>query len=393
VRTLLFSSAVLAVLSFGAIAHADDVPPPAPPPPPALKITPSGYVEGSYSYNFNQPSNGITNYRGYDNRHNTFTLENVAIGADWAAGAFEAKLMLQVGSTPTSYYSSEPDVARTSGANGSNASLWKYVQKAWVAYKAPVGRGLRLQLGLFLAPFGPESLAIKDSWNWSRSNLYYALPAYFTGVRARYEIADHWMLMGGVYNGWNTVVDNNDAKSVSTSIRYNADNVLAQLLYFGGAERPTGAPEGPYWRHDFDAFGQWDVTSHFSVAAHANAGWEPNRFGTSDWYAGAMYVRVKTFDWLYVALRDDAFWEDVASNANGTASAILWPVRWVSSQTVTLDARPTPDNLSVRLEYRHDSAQDRIFFRGDVVGDGNTVPYVPNARSQDTITLGATGWF
>jgi hypothetical protein len=375
--------------------------PPAPPPvpasPPALKITPSGYIEGSYSYNFNQPSNGITNYRGYDNRHNTFTLENVAIGADWQAAAFEAKLMLQVGSTPTSYFSSEPDVARAAGANGSNASLWKYVQKAWVAYKAPVGpRGLRLQLGLFLAPFGPESLAIKDSWNWSRSNLYYALPAYFTGLRARYELDEKWALMAGVYNGWNTVVDNNEAKSVSTSVRYNdvRNGFLAQVLYFGGIERPTGAPEGLYWRHDFDAYAQWDVTQRFSIAGHANGGWEPNRFGTSDWYAGAIYARVKTLDWLYVAVRGDAFWEDQAQNASGTASSILWPVRWVSSETITLDARPTPDNLSVRLEYRHDYAQARIFFRGDVAGDGSdATPYVPNARYQDTITLGATGWF
>jgi hypothetical protein len=35
----------------------------------AGKFTIGGYVEAAYSYNFNNPSNGLTNYRGFDNRH------------------------------------------------------------------------------------------------------------------------------------------------------------------------------------------------------------------------------------------------------------------------------------------------------------------------------------
>ncbi|MDB5219777.1 MAG: outer membrane protein, partial [Myxococcaceae bacterium] len=36
-----------------------------------VKLTPTGYIETYYQWNFNHPSNGITNYRGFDNRHNT----------------------------------------------------------------------------------------------------------------------------------------------------------------------------------------------------------------------------------------------------------------------------------------------------------------------------------
>jgi hypothetical protein len=133
----------------------------------------------------------------------------------------------------------------------------------------------------------------------------------------------------------------------------------------------------------------------------ANAGWEPNRFSEggsafgSSWYAGALYARVKALDWLYVAARGDRFWENTASNALGTASPIFWPqnVSWVSSSTLTLDTRPK-DNISIRLEYRHDQAEHAIYFRSNVQGDGSTNnPFIPNAKTQDTLTLGATTWF
>ena len=66
----------------------------------------------------------------------------------------------------------------------------------------------------------------------------------------------------------------------------------------------------------------------------------------------------------------------------------------MSSGTATLDFRPTKDNLEINLEYRHDQADTDIYFRGAVQGDGSAgQPYLPNAHSQDTMTLGLSGWF
>ena len=104
--------------------------------------------------------------------------------------------------------------------------------------------------------------------------------------------------------------------------------------------------------------------------------------------------RLKAADWLYVALRGDRFWENVASRAAASAAPIFWPTKWVSSGTATLDVRPAPDNLSVRLEYRHDQADGDMYFRGTVTGDGSSAsPFVPNTNHQDTLTLGATARF
>lgn len=372
-------------------------PAPAQPEKPTLKVTPLGYVEAHYAYNFNRPSNGITNYRGFDNRSNTFTLANAALGANADYGPVTARLVLQIGSTPSTYYSSEPALAGAGGANASNAELWKYLQEANVSWKAPVGRGLLLQMGLFPSPIGYEVFAVKDNWNYSRSNLFFGFPYYHTGIRATYEWTDELSTTLSVFNGWNSVVDNNEEKSVQTNVTYKVPNkLLVQVLYFGGVERPLGArPEGPYWRHHFDAYAQYDATSWASFVGQADYGWEPNRIGTARWIAGALYARVKPVDRIYVALRGDRFHEHLATDQSGRSSSpIFWGgVEWVSSLTSTLEVRPY-DNLSARLEYRHDMADSPLFFGRNVQGDGSTAtPYVPNARTQDTLLLGATAWF
>ncbi len=390
---LLFT-ATLALAQEAAAPDAGTTPPVATSAP-AVKVTPTGYVEAYYGFNFNQPSNGITNLRGFDNRHNSFTLSNVAAGANLEAGPIGARLMLQVGATPSTYYLSEPALNGSGGANASGPDLWKYLQEAYVTYKAPVGRGLLLQLGLCASPVGYEVIPAKDNWNWSRSDLFFGFPFYHAGLRATYEWSDQLSTTVSVFNGWNSVVDNNKSKSVEANVNYKIpDRLQVQLLYFGGVERPTGAPEGQAWRHHFDLTAQYDATSWLSLAGQGDYGWEDNRFGTASWAAGALYAHLKPVDRFAFTLRGDVFHEGLASSSAGTSSAIFWGgVDLIGSLTATAEFKPI-DNLAVRLEYRHDFASGPLFFQGAVEGDGSAAdPYVPNARAQDTLVLGATAWF
>jgi len=349
----------------------------------------SGYVEAFYSWNFNEPSNFITNYRGFDNRHNIFTIDNIVLDAVGTLDRVQAHLALQVGNTPETYYASEPVWRATSGAGASGPSVWKLVQQANVGYKAPIGNGLMIEAGIFLSPIGLEGLAIKDNFNWSRSNLFFALPFYHTGVRVSYPITDRWSASAMLCNGWNSVVDDNVELSVSGMTTYAVrDNASLTLLYFGGVERPPNAPEGRAWRNLFDASFAWTPAKAIATAFHADAGFEPNAFGTSSWAAGAVSFRVQPLSWMYLSARADAFYEHVPPGA----TPIFWGgSRWVASQTATIDVRPNA-NMSVRLEARHDQSEAPIFFAGNVPtdADGN---YIPNARSQTTLTLGAVAWF
>ena len=329
-------------------------------------VTIGGYLETYYELAFRAPSNHVTNLRGFDDHERTFTLSNVALDVKGERGPLTAHIVLQYGAIPAT-------------------DLWKYVQQATLAYAS--GKTV-VDAGLFLSPIGPEALAIKDNWNWSRSNLFFGLPAYHTGARIAYQLGGGWTGMLHVYNGWNSVVDNNDYPSIALSASYAGKRLSGQVLYFGGIERPTGAPEGNAWRHLVDAYATLVATEDVSIVAQVDGGFERNDFGTSHWLAGALAAKVQLAPKLYAAARGDYFREHVP----GMASPIFWPTAWIASATATLALQPV-DGLSVRLELRHDHAKDRVFFGGDVMGDGMTTPYVPNRRAQDTVTLGAVAWF
>jgi hypothetical protein len=354
---------VVIALAIPCLAYADDP-----------SVTLGGYIETYYSLNFRLPSNHITNLRGFDDRERTFTLSNVALGATAERGPLRSRIMLQFGSTPSTYYSA------------ADASTWKYVQQATLAYTPSK---LVVEAGLFTSPIGPEPLAIKDNWNWSRSNLFFGLPAYHAGARASYPLGGGWIGTLHAYTGWNSVVDNNSYPSIAASAAYASDRVSGQLLYFGGVERSPGAPEGNAWRNLFDAYATLGVSEQTSLQAQLDTGIEPNDLGTNAWFAAALYGKVKLSSKLFAAARADYFREW----ATDAATPLFWPSPWIASATTTFAVAPI-DGLSVRIELRHDQAKTPAYFGGSVAGDGTPVlPYVPNRRAQETLTVGATAWF
>jgi hypothetical protein len=382
-RRFLAGSMLLLLLVGGREAHAQT----------ADTFTLGGYVETFYQWNANDPSNGITNARGFDNRHNSFTLSNLALDALWDRESIVGRLTVQVGNTPSTYYLAEPVLAGSGAVNATGPELWKYIQQALVGYRSQGTHAWVASAGLCLSPVGPEGIAVRDNWNWSRSNLFFGLPFYHTGVKMTYPLDAERTASFAIFNGWNSVVDNNEEKSVCGQFTFTRPSkVSASVLYFGGVERATGAPEGRPWRHLFDVYASWDATTWLSLLTQVDAGFESNRFGTSRWTAGALNARFRASEQVHIAARVDAFDEQVASNQLGTASPIFWPVSWVASGTLTVDYRPI-ERASFRLEYRHDSADGDMFFGGDVSGDGVTTPFEPNRSRQDTITLGAVTWF
>ena len=354
------------------------------------KVTIGGYLETYYQLNFRRPSNGITNLRGFDNRDRTFTLANAAIDAKGERGPLTVHVILQVGATGSTSYLAEPVLPGANGANATGPDLWKYVQQATLAYTTS-GRVV-VDAGLFPSPIGPEVIPIKDNWNWSRSDLFFGLPFYHTGARVAVPLGGGWTGMAHAYSGWNSVVDNNSYPSLGLSAAYAGSRVSGQVLYFGGIERASAAPEGKPWRHLLDAYATFTLSEQASVLVHVDAGIEPNDLGRSGWLAGAVSGKVQLAPKIYAAARLDAFREWLASDGGVRAGAIFWPTPWVGSGTATLAYQPIT-GLSVRLEMRHDHAKSDVYFGGDVTGDGGMTPYVPNRRAQDTLTLGATAWF
>jgi hypothetical protein len=357
----------------------------------APRVAIHGYIETYWGYNFNNPDNGITNYRAFDNRHNTFTIMNAVLGAD---GHFSdstyGRVVLQVGSTGDTYVGlSEPEKRGASGASLSNGFSWRNLQEAYLGWQGPV----KVEAGLFLSPIGPEAMAIKDHGTISRSNLFYALPFYHTGIRVERAWGKAWRTRFSVFNGWNSVVDNNQEKSIFAEVFYQPHpDLLWALAYFGGIERSASAPEGRPWRHLWDTYLQWKPWQVATFKLEADVGWESTNFGLSGWSAVGAHSKWELTKWLYVATQNDVFFEKVAANAMGQADPIFWPVRWVSSHAAALNLSPE-EHVAFRVEVRHDRAAGDVYFRGLTRTDPRTDQAVPNANRQTTTTFAATAWF
>lgn len=347
-------------------------------------FTLSGYVETFYQWNFNRPANGISNYRGFDTRHNSLTLSNAVLDAGFHTKSLLGRIAIQYGHTPATNYAQEPSLSGADGAGESSDELWRHLQRASVGWQA--SKIVLLEAGLFLTNIGVESLVVKDNWNWSRTNAFVRLPNYQTGIKATLHATDRLAVITGIFNGWNNIVDNNDEKSILLQAQYKVkERISTSVAYFGGVERDGGAPEGRPWRHAMDAYAQIDATDWLQLAAEVSGGIEKTRFGLHWFAATAVYTRAKTLEWLYVALRADRLWEDPAANALGTSRSYLVPAKHVTSLTATLDARPLK-GLSLRLEYRHDRAQEDLYF-------GSTPSDIPNRRFQNSLLGGAVVWF
>lgn len=348
-----------------------------------------GYVEAYGQANLNQPSNAITHLRGFDARPG-FSIANVALDATWDDGPLIGRLTLQQGLTPATYYLAEPNRLGAGGAATVGAPTFSAIQQAYGGVKLPVGQGLLLTAGTFLSPVGPEAMPIKDNWTLSRSNLFFGLPFYHTGLRAAYPLNDTFTVNAMAINGWNSVVDGNAEKTGALQLTGAfPSGLITSLLYMGGVERPDGAAEGRAWRHLLDAHATYPLRDGTELLLHGNLGAEPNALGTAWWAAGALMGRQRLRSDLFLVLRGDLFRESVPSGG----SAIFWPAPWVSSGTLTLDYRPHP-RASLRLEARHDLAGAPAFFAGQVLGDGSTAnPYQPNASAQTTLSAGVVTWF
>lgn len=333
-----------------------------------------GYLETYFQWNAHDPSNDVTALRAFDARHDTFALQNAVLEADWTEGPVSGRLALQAGDAGDIY------------VPATDASF-RHVQEAWVAWAAPAQ--LELAAGLFLSPVGPEVVPTKDDWQWSRSDLFAALPAYHLGVRVKRPLGDSgWSIYALVSNGWSDIVDDNRGKSIAVAAAYARGPWIAQVLYLGGPERPRGAPEGQPWRHLVDAYVQGPAIGALSFLVHADAGVESNAFGTSSWLGGAAYAKYDVTPTVYAAIRVDAFHE----SRPAAASAIFFPAATVGSGTITVAYRPAA-GLDLRVEARHDHASSDVYFGGAVAVDPATGAQLPNRSDQLTFTAGAIAWF
>ena len=359
----------LAIGAIGAAAHSARADSTSVAPPAWLsEIALHGFLSASYSYSFNRPSSGTNVYRVFDFDDNTFKLD-----------VFELVLQKPAARSRESGFrvdltmgSSIPRVTAASGlfrdASGTAGDF--DLQQAFASYVAPLGSGLRLDLGKFVTHFGYEVIEGYDGWNdnASRSILFgYAIPFTHTGIHASYALSPQVAVIGMVVNGWDVARDNNQSKSVGGQIAWTPAPLSVTFNGMWGPER-TG--DDAHARTLLDGVVILKDQRGRSIGVNADWGseeWPDTLNPTHHWMGIAGYLRAPLTPSLALSARVERF-DDRDGDRTGLVQK-LW--EW----TVTPELRLTP-HMILRADLRADYSNREVFQKGSGLVDSQTTVLV-----------------
>jgi hypothetical protein len=312
-----------------------------------------GFVDGYYLWNFNEETAQL---RNFDIQHNAFTLNYAEIAFAKPATAESRggfRVDFGAGETANMVNAFEPG----------GTDYLKYVQQAYVSYLAPVGSGLTIDFGKFVTPAGAELIESKDNFNYSRGLLFaLAIPYYHTGFRVGYAVNDKVSLTGYLVNGWNNVIENNDAKTVGASlgIKPNAKTGLF-VNYLVGDEWADDVDGGT--RQLVDVVLSFAASDKLTLLGNLDYGADSIDDEDVDWFGIAGALKFQATEQFAISPRFETLADGARFVTGGTDR--------VSSVTLTGEYK-AKGGLITRFEYRTDFADDPFFVSDDDLEETQT---------------------
>ena len=204
-----------------------------------LKI--SGATDVTYTQNFNNPSNNVNNLRIFDTAANSFQPQVAQIVIEKPATAGSA--MDRVGFRARLSYGAQARFsrARTNYQPGTDANEFD-PQEIYGEYLAPIGNGLKIQVGKIHTLVGLEQINGWDNYNISRTWMFGLSQAFTTtGIRFTYPITTWATAALGLVNGWDNIEDNNRGKTFEWGLFLTPHDRFSATFYGTyGAEQGNG---------------------------------------------------------------------------------------------------------------------------------------------------------
>ncbi|HKR09696.1 MAG TPA: porin [Gemmatimonadaceae bacterium] len=318
------------------------------------QIAVNAFVSTAYQYNLNRPESGVDSYRVFDYNDNSFNLDVAELVVQMAAAKpndLGFRVDLAGGKTipriskPQDRYNTQYDV-----------------QQAFASYIAPIGTGLRLDVGKYVTHLGYELIEGYDGYNdnYSRSILFgFAIPFTHTGAKASYTFNSKVAGMVEVVKGWDLVHDNNTAKSVGAQLSLTPVSPVSVFLNWIGG--PEIANDNHSTRNVFDVVTIFKATSALTLGANGDYGIEK---GTSrvdpgsdaKWKGVAGYATYALTGKLSLSLRGETFRDEGGTRLGTDSKATL-------SEATLTPAYKFSDHVVLRAEVRHDKANQPILVR------------------------------
>lgn len=311
----------------------------------------TGYFDGYYSYNANQPT-GSANWRLND----LYNFNDRTDGVELSV----AKLTLNHDPAPVGAHF-DFIYGRTNGLV--NAGLQgNYIENAYLSVKPPKAKGFEADFGKWVTSAGAEVIEANGNWNYSRSLLFsWAIPYFHTGIRTSMPVSKTETLGVQVVNGWNNVTKNDGWATVGLTSALVKPKYTWDLNVYTGPEHATPAHG---YRNLFDTTILLTPNSKFNAYINydfgANHDAKVDNVGDTNrntWQGIALAAHEQFTAAHAVALRYE-FYDDVNGFTTGT-------VQLLNELTGTYEYHvpKLPQAVLSRVEYRRDMSNQPFFHK------------------------------
>jgi hypothetical protein len=348
----------------------------------------SGFVSGSYLYNFNRPSGltpstggaggggaGVTDYtrgRSFDGAHNEFAINKLKLAlekpVEWSGENFDAGYRADL------IFGQDAHLIQSSGLSlGNEGDL----EQIYATVNLPVGRGLQVSFGKMVTLMGVEVIEETVNPNWSEGNQFLYVENFAgAGAQLAYKFSDKVDAQFRILNGWDVVKDNNNALSYMGRVGFAPnDKTSLAVIGYGGPEQANNSAA---WRRGIDLVASLKVTPKLTLWGQGDYGREdqnaalPVPTQDASWWAAGAWATYDFNDKIGVAVRGD-YLDDIdgarTSAAPGTAPFPVNTGQHLSSLTVTLNLRPYK-SIQIRPELRYDYSNKALFGSGGTSDTG-----------------------
>ena len=316
----------------------------------------TGFIDGSYGYNFNKPGDAKSLYRNFDVNHNQFSLNYAELAIEQKPAPLGFRADIGFGDAATIVHAGEP----------AGADIYRPLQQAYVS--AAKGK-VQVDFGKFVTQHGAEVIETKDNWNYSRSLLFaWAIPYYHFGARLTVTANDRVTLGASVSNGWNNVVDNNQGKTVGFQAVLRPTSKFSFVQNYMVGKEQSGVNVDAV-RHLWDSLATLDVTPRLSLMANYDYGMDRSGGARVRWQGLAGYAKISPTSKLKLIPRLEWF-DDSQGFTTGTAQTL-------KEGTLTAEIL-VAEGAFLRGEYRYDWSNQSVFQRNATGALGH----------QSSVTLG-----
>jgi hypothetical protein len=325
----------------------------------ASGITETGYVAASYYH-----SNGYSTYHQFDNKHDSFQLDQAALTiAFQPKEGFGALVNVAAGE----------DMKILNAAEGSNPNTFDVVQ-GFVQYATGP---LTVIAGKYVTLAGAEVIAPTGNTNFSRSLLFFAEPLTHTGIRATYAASDTLSVVAGANNGWNySSLSTSGSKTAELGVAWTPSKAFSLTAQAYVGKDPTFDAQ----RTLVDAVATYSATDALTLILSFDWGKQKQHTAGDpdlDWNGAAFYTNYALNDQWRVSLR-----LEYLDDKEGFVSGILGTAQKLKEGTVTFGYAPVK-SFELRMEARYDKSDKSTFVR-TITTDTSINPF---ADSQTGVAL------